>query len=762
MDPTVTRHSYRVGVERGLSSAMAALSGLFALSWSVFLLSDGSAPDPDVRLVAAVFLAQAVITGVRGARLRLSRTDAGVAVALAVLGLVVLALGGASRVLVGQRCLLVVPAVLLATAVLPRRAGRWACGAAIGAQVATSWPADGPADALESVWPVVAAAVAAGVLVPLMRAAGDRADRAQRRMRSVKAAAGRAEGRREAHRHFQGMLHDEVSTALQAISLPGVPVARLREAAADAVAAIAAAPAGPGRGGRTDLAEVARALGPPEGIVLTVEVPGPVPVPPEVGEAVAGAAREALRNAGRYAGATAVRVCLREGTREGPGAPEESGGFTLTLTDDGRGFISDEVAATSVGLRRSIIRRMAGVGGRAEVLSTPGRGTTVRLAWSPAAAAPVVGAGLAGAGDVVERMQAAVGDVRRPLAAVCLPFLVIMGVIAAVHTVRTPGAGHLLLWYALLSVLTVALLLRAGRGIPRPVAGVACVFAVAGALGSFHVLPLAGLADYTSWPVGAVTPLLTLLVIVRPAWEALTALAAEQIGLVVLVVVGPPVAPTAGATAALVLPALFAPALGVITGLAIGRTVARLGGATARAEAARVASLAAEAARQAREDLHRMRLADLGEEIVPFLAATGSGRYEPDDPGVRDRARLLAGAVRDEIHLPGVLDRAARDLLSRARGADCAVIIQSDSDDPHPPALLRLLLTTALSHGPTPSELYLTVNAEPGGVRASLVLLPGHERRARALREAVAGAGTAAVVRDSPTSTWVEADVRAP
>ncbi|MEU9956284.1 hypothetical protein [Streptomyces sp. NPDC050982] len=52
-------------------------------------------------------------------------------------------------------------------------------------------------------------------------------------------------------------------------------------------------------------------------------------------------------------------------------------------------------------------------------------------------------------------------------------------------------------------------------------------------LGSFLVLPPAGLADYTSWPVGAVTPLLTLLIVVCPAWMALTVLAVEQAGIVV-------------------------------------------------------------------------------------------------------------------------------------------------------------------------------------------------------------------------------------
>lgn len=92
------------------------------------------------------------------------------------------------------------------------------------------------------------------------------------------------------------------------------------------------------------------------------------------------------------------------------------------------------------------------------------------------------------------------------------------------------------------------------------------------------------------------------------------------------------------------------------------------------------------------------------------------------------------------------------------------MVIQSDSDDPHPPAFLRLLLTAALSEGPVPRELILTVNASAGTARASLVVLPGNEGRARALREAVTepGSTTNAVVTDSPTSIWVEADVRTP
>ncbi|MFD5142311.1 sensor histidine kinase [Streptomyces sp. NPDC058401] len=767
----MTGHSYRDGVEAGLSRSVAAVSVLFAVNWATVPLS-GDRPPPGVTAVAVAFVALCLHLVVRGIRVRLNGADALAAVAVAVVAHPVLVLaGGAPYVVIGQRCMPTVSAVLLAAGFLPRTAGRWACLAALAAQLGTSWPADGPAAAAEGIWPPVATAVAATVLGPLMRAAGEGADRSERRAAAARAEAARAAARREAHRDFQGMLHDEVSAALRAIGQPGIAAERVREAARGAVAAIAGARAPGGEEGRTDLASLVRALVPPQGIRAGIAADRVAPVPYEVAEAAIGAAREALRNVADHARARTVRVDLT--------AHERGTGFVLCITDDGSGFVREELRGSSVGVRRSMMRRMEAVGGRAEVLSTPGRGTAVRLEWPAPADGERQGvrdrdaAGRTGATGgtadkaekaarpvplKVQQMNAAIGDVRRPLAAVCLPFLLVMGIVAVIHTRHVPGALWLTAWYAVLAAVTVALLLRAGSGIGRGAAWAACAFAVGGALGSFLVLPLAGLADYTSWPVGAVTPLLTLLVIVRPAREALTAMALEQAGVVLIVLTGPPIAPTFGGTVALALPALSAPALGVFMGLAIGRTVARLGGVTTRANADRAAALAGEAVRDARAALHRRRLADLGEEVLPFLDATATGLRSPQDPEVRDTARLLGYAVRDEIHIPGVLDRPARDLLSAARTAGCVVTIQSDADDPHPPALLRLLLTTALGTGPTPAELVLSVTASADTVDAALVVLPGDGPRADALREAVAG--LSAVVEDATESTWVEARVR--
>ena len=86
--------------------------------------------------------------------------------------------------------------------------------------------------------------------------------------------------------------------------------------------------------------------------------------------AIAGAVREALTNAGKHGNAQRVVVYV-----------EENGEVFCSVKDDGVGFDVD-AATEGVGLRESIHGRMAACGGRAEVDSTPGSGTEVRL-WLP-------------------------------------------------------------------------------------------------------------------------------------------------------------------------------------------------------------------------------------------------------------------------------------------------------------------------------------------------------------------------------------------
>jgi anti-sigma regulatory factor (Ser/Thr protein kinase) len=84
--------------------------------------------------------------------------------------------------------------------------------------------------------------------------------------------------------------------------------------------------------------------------------------------ALVGAAREALNNVHKHAHATSVLVRC-ETTADGT---------QVIVRDDGVGIDLARLVA-GVGLRHSIIDRMTGVGGHADVASAPGHGTLVTL-----------------------------------------------------------------------------------------------------------------------------------------------------------------------------------------------------------------------------------------------------------------------------------------------------------------------------------------------------------------------------------------------
>ena len=90
-----------------------------------------------------------------------------------------------------------------------------------------------------------------------------------------------------------------------------------------------------------------------------------------VAEALREASREALTNAAKHARVS--RVVVR--------AVSARDGVEVTIRDQGAGFDSS-APKNGFGIDNSIIRRMAEVGGKAEISSTPGRGTRIAL-WAP-------------------------------------------------------------------------------------------------------------------------------------------------------------------------------------------------------------------------------------------------------------------------------------------------------------------------------------------------------------------------------------------
>jgi signal transduction histidine kinase len=105
-------------------------------------------------------------------------------------------------------------------------------------------------------------------------------------------------------------------------------------------------------------------------VPIELDVAGRARVRPDVDEEVFRIAQEALHNALRHAGAARLEVCLRE----------EDGVLGLRVADDGAGFDPDDPArrSRSLGLT-SMEERAATLGGRLEIASQPGHGTTITL-----------------------------------------------------------------------------------------------------------------------------------------------------------------------------------------------------------------------------------------------------------------------------------------------------------------------------------------------------------------------------------------------
>jgi signal transduction histidine kinase len=91
--------------------------------------------------------------------------------------------------------------------------------------------------------------------------------------------------------------------------------------------------------------------------------------PSEEIQALVRAAREAMVNAAKHSGADKIDVYAE--------VDEES--VEVFVRDRGQGFDVDAVAEDRMGVKGSIIDRMARHGGTATVRSAPGDGTEVRL-----------------------------------------------------------------------------------------------------------------------------------------------------------------------------------------------------------------------------------------------------------------------------------------------------------------------------------------------------------------------------------------------
>ncbi|MEP7191347.1 MAG: ATP-binding protein [Actinomycetota bacterium] len=720
-----------------------ALTFLFAISWVVVALAYRHQVGPGTWAAITAFVILTAFSGPRGARLRLGNVDVA-AMTLVAVGLqVAWATNPQAPFGPGQRTTVTGAVVVGAFLFASRGARVVAVVIGVGAQVGADWVRVDPASAIGGLWPVVASGIAVAVCIPVMREAARRADAAAADQQRSAARAAAQVGEHRARMDVQGVLHDDVCTALRAISLREVSQDEARRAAQSAVAAVERAPLSADDDLPRDLAQLVLDLPPVPGTVTTIEPGAEMMVPGAVALAAMAATREVLRNVRRHAHAGHVEVVLG---RDGDG-------FALEVEDDGAGFRPATAMSGSQGLRKSVVGRLHEVGGRAEVTSAPGRGTRVRLTWHPATAAAPRQATRA------ERITAAIGDVRRPLAAVCLPYLAMTGAFA----LQDGHAGHLPLWLLVslagLCAITLALLAGAHTGLMGPVVAAALCYGVGCTIASLIVLAPDSLRDYSSWPLGAIAPLLAVVVIMRPLREAAACLVVLQVTIATAALTGRFGAGAWTAQLGAITPAALSTVQPVVLGMVIVQTILRLGDVVTRANASHRAVAASGATLRAREAVHRHRLDDMSEQILPFLRDIANGATSLATPGVRELSRALEHAARVELHIPGVLDPSARNLLYSARDAGCTITIQAGTADIGLPELVRHILVAALSTGPTPLELVLSVQHTDDADTINLVTIPGDPDRSATL---AAEFGQLLRVLDSTReATWAEVSVPA-
>lgn len=268
----------------------------------------------------------------------------------------------------------------MAAIVWPRIVG-WAYPLALGPVVAfvQMQVRDGAAvpAMLDGLGAIIFSLILCGVSIAMIRA-GRLQDLAAQQARDQAALEARRNTREHEQTRINGIVHDDVMSVLLAASREDPP-AELQERARHALDRVASLESGESENQDYDLHEfvavvrsTVASLAPALPVTYTVEPGGTLEAP--VVAAFAEATGEAVRNVLRHAGddaAAHVSVDARPGVAR------------VAVRDSGAGFTASRVSERRLGIRVSIEQRMASVaGGSARVTSTPGRGTTVELAWS--------------------------------------------------------------------------------------------------------------------------------------------------------------------------------------------------------------------------------------------------------------------------------------------------------------------------------------------------------------------------------------------
>lgn len=466
------------------------------------------------------------------------------------------------------------------------------------------------------------------------------------------------------------LIHNEVIGTLSAVAnYRGVDAERIREACRRVGRTLSADDTDDGEDGATLSSLVARAAA--ESLVRVTIEPHTLDPRLDTAQFVAldRAIREALRNVRRHAGVTEASI----------GWQRDEDSWQLLVTDHGAGSAS---LTGSWGVTHAIARSLADLGGSAEVRSTPGAGTVVDLRWPTEQAVRALGA-------IAREHRStlrALGEDTSLALRVAVPVLAGNAWLAVRYSWGDPTAVPQI---ALALAVVVATLLTVVWQRQHPLSGwwlgvVALVASGAIATGLSMAEPDA-LRDYDSWVIGLVSVVLTLTAFyVPPAWVLVLVGPSAVVVVVAALASGLPLGAAGGAVNATVLP--------VVLGGAFGAYL-RWTRATTDHEEFWVGHLAREAhRRQVARGARDHQLAHVRSVAGPWLSSVGTGELSLEDSTTLAEAQQLAVEMRDELHLPGLLDPVLRSRVASARRRGTEVeLLAPDGDARGTEPYLRLL-----------------------------------------------------------------------
>lgn len=231
---------------------------------------------------------------------------------------------------------------------------------------------------LDGIGALLFCSIVAAICFAVLKAADAQDEAADRARTQAALDAHRRTQERELSR-IDAIVHDDILSVLLTASRPDAPET-LSSRAADALSSITRitdpardAPNAYTASEAIALLRATTADVDPE-TELSYEIQADLEVPRDAVAALSEALGEALRNCRRHAGSH-VRVSVD--------VTITARAVVVTVDDDGHGFSPRAVSPTRLGIRVSIVDRMASVpGGSGKVSSRPGRGTRVTLAWS--------------------------------------------------------------------------------------------------------------------------------------------------------------------------------------------------------------------------------------------------------------------------------------------------------------------------------------------------------------------------------------------